>query len=370
MGKLKRIFGVTGLAKHRGPSVRLLPMKHITSRTTHRKSSQPRSISSANVALAIAVLAGLSGQAFGQTGPGLLLSTFPDGRNYVLDTGFTIQSTGEGDVGDRQFNLSILDASGRMKLDLDDVAPGINRAQPRAGFNLIQYRVDDDSDTITGNLTDASVGFGMGLFANDKWLVGITLGVGYASTQAFGDGNGWYGKADLAVGYTINANESFGLVINYDGNRSFMPDVPLPGFVYRRKIDQTLRLGIGFPFSEVIYTPGEHWTFSLVYSIPDDFNLEAEYRVNSGFSIFGALTGRTNAFHSDQLDSGSDRIIFRQQRAELGVKGIVNDRVSFVLAGGYAFGQQFEFGWDTRDSDELLEVSDEPFVRLAIEAKF
>ncbi len=349
-------------------------MKQIKSRTTNRSQAQPQNkSSSARLAVAIAALASVSGisdDAFGQTGPGLLLSTFPDGRNYVLDTGVTIQSTGEGDVGDRQFNLSILDASGRMKLDLEDIAPGISRAQPRAGFSLIQYRVDDDSDTISGNLTDVSAGFGMGLFANEKWLIGMTVGVGYASTQAFGDGNGWYGKADLAFGYTINANESFGLVINYDGNRSFMPDVPLPGFVYRRKIDQTLRLGLGFPFSEVIYTPGEQWTFSLVYSIPDDFNVEAEYRVNAGLSLFAAYTGRTNAFHSDQLESGSDRIIFRQQRAELGIKGIVNDRVSFVLAGGYAFGQQFEFGWDTRDSDELLELSDEPFLRMAIEAKF
>jgi len=44
-----------------------------------------------------------------------------------------------------------------------------------------------------------SVALGTGVAKYQGWLVGVTLGVGYAGEAAFGVGTGWYGKADIVV---------------------------------------------------------------------------------------------------------------------------------------------------------------------------
>jgi hypothetical protein len=44
--------------------------------------------------------------------------------------------------------------------------------------------------------------------------------------------------------------------------------------------------------------------------------------------------------------------------------------VSLLVAGGYAFGQEFSTGFDFRDTDKVAEPSDEPYVRMGFEARF
>jgi hypothetical protein len=44
--------------------------------------------------------------------------------------------------------------------------------------------------------------------------------------------------------------------------------------------------------------------------------------------------------------------------------------VSLTVAGGYAFGQEFGIGFDTRNDDELLSLDDAPYVRGALELRF
>ena len=85
--------------------------------------------------------------------------------------------------------------------------------------------------------------------------------------------------------------------------------------------------------------------------------------------MFCPLNSTANAFHVNTIE-GNDRLMAFESRVELGLKGTINDTVSFVIAGGYAFDRKFETGWDSRDTDEIADVSDEPYVRVGIEARF
>jgi hypothetical protein len=319
-------------------------------------------------ASALALLA--ASTAMAQTGPDLLLGTFREGNEYALNGSATLAATGTSDNGGADFSLYTYEAQGRMALNLDALVSGLNRAQPRAGFDLVLLEIDDDAGVIPGNLMDASVAFGMGVFANEKWLAGITVGVGYAGAEAFRDGDAWYGKADFAVGYAINDNERIGVVVNYDGNRTFLPDVPLVGLQYFRKIDDRLSLSVGFPFSDITWTPDDQWRITLTYVIPDFAELDAEYRFTPNLGVYGRFFRQNRAFHSDDFGGNLDRLIVQQTRAELGVRGTINDTFRFSVAGGYAFGQHFEVGFDSRDAEEIADISDEPYVRFGIEAEF
>ena len=160
-----------------------------------------------------------------------------------------------------------------------------------------------------------------------------------------------------------------GFVINYDGNRTIFPDIPLPGFQYTRPLDEALELAVGFPFSSVRWEPTEKLTIRGNFSFPDNLTGRIDYGYSDGIGIFAEVAARSEAFHADQLES-DDRLIFRQSRAEAGVRYRVEDRVSVVAAGGWAFSQEFSVGFDVRDDDEIAELDDAPYLRTAVELRF
>jgi len=43
---------------------------------------------------------------------------------------------------------------------------------------------------------------------------------------------------------------------------------------------------------------------------------------------------------------------------------------SLIVAGGYAFSQEFNVGWDLREPDRIAKPSDEPYVRVGLEVRF
>lgn len=325
-------------------------------------------------AAALAVVSTLAAANFAraQTGPDLLLTSFDEGKMSKGYAEWVYVFDGETDNNDADTQLSIYSAQGMMKLDLDALAKGwdLNRAQPRGGFEFTMLHLDTDDASLPEQMTDTSVGIGMGIGKGDKWVAGISAALGHASTNTFGDGNGWYGKADIAVGYTIDDKQSIGFILDYDGNRSFFPDVPLPGFVYKRTLNDQTKLSVGFPFTDLEYKPDDRWTIALRYVIPDSGEATVEYKAAESLRIYGKYSSVTEAFHWNELSNSNDRLLFFQSRVELGLRGTYNDTFSFLVAGGYAFAQQFEVGWDSTDSDKIAELSDEPFARVAFELNF
>ena len=321
---------------------------------------------------AVSVLA-LAGTTQAQTGPDLLLGQFGEGNNVVGrgEAIFLNNGTSSHDDGtSEQAKLSIYNASARFKLDLDEVIPGFSRTQPRAGFQVAVLDFQTDDDTIPGTLADLSIGIGLGVAKSDKWVAGISFGVGVASNNIINDGNAIYGKADIAWAYTLNEREKLGVVLDYNGNRTFLPDVPLPGFIYTRKLSEDFTLEVGFPYSDIQYHPTENLTLLLKFVFPDGGEARLDYEVSQSFGVFAALTQQYEAFHWNELDNPDRRILFNQTRAEIGVRGTYMDNLNFTAAVGYAFNTELNIGWDTRDADELAEISDEPYVRVGVEVKF
>ncbi len=322
--------------------------------------------------LAAAATLAASQFAAAQTGPDLLLGGFDENRNFKTDGSLVYVFDGHTDNNDSDIQLSILNAEGMMKLDLDNLAKGwnLNRAQPRAGFEFTYLNIDSNDPALPDQFSDTSFGIGMGIGQGGKWVAGLSVALGHASANAFGDGNGWYGKADIAVGYTIDENQSIGFILDYDGNRTAFPDVPLPGFVYKRKLSDQLKLSVGFPYTDLEYKPDDKWTISLRYVLPSSGEATVEYKAAEALRIYGSVSSQSEAFHWNQLANNHDRVLFFQTRAEVGLRGTYNDQFSFMVAGGYAFAQSFEVGWDSRDTDKIAELSDEPYARIGFELNF
>jgi hypothetical protein len=297
--------------------------------------------------------------AWAQTGPDLLIKPWDTGQ--ILETQADAAVLAEGSTKNSEdFNLSFYDFSGRYRVLRE------HRADPRFGWNFTKIRTSGDP-ALPNDLIDTSVGFSTGIADWNGWLAGISLGVGYAGAGAFDDGNAWYGKADLAFGRTIDNNSSIGIVIDYDGNRTFMPDVPLPGFAYTMRLDDKTSVQIGFPYTSIEYKFNEQLTLMAEFYVPDSLTARVDYTIVKGLGVFAEYASRQEAFHWDELSSGNDRVIYDSRRAEAGVRWTPVEWLDLIVAGGYAFSQEFNVGFDTRDQDRIARPSDEAYVRFGFE---
>ncbi len=345
-------------------------------------------------ALAVVLLFLAALPARGQTGSDLMIRPFRETDLLELnaDAAFMFGSeTSNADAfgNSHDFRADIYDLTGRLRLTPGDSAEGIARAQPRAGFATRYIQLHSNDPVLPDELFDGAAALGMGVLSYEGWLGGISLGAGYAGTDFERDGNALYFQGSFAVGKTFaNGVDSFGLVLDYDGNRSFLPDVPLLGFQYRRRLDPAARppregpsfegydpeadparlvLALGFPFSGIEWRPNDRLTVEITYSIPQDLTARADYTLSGdpetgGVGLYASLNRTVSAFHDNDLPSGH-RLFFRQSTAEAGLNWRLHDRLELVVAGGWAFNQEFETGWDSRDLDGVADVDDAAYVR-------
>jgi hypothetical protein len=314
-------------------------------------------------ALSAAVLVSAT-SAFAQVGPELLLNPFRgDSRidGSVQATYFFDSNTDFGDALDDDIDTQIsrYSAAGRFRIMPE------NRADPRFGVQANYLTVDTDNDVLPESFTDVQLGIGTGIAEFDGWVAGLVLGFGWAGANEFGDSDGYFGAATLMFGRQLDENTSLGIALDYNGNRAFMPDVPLPGIVWTRKLpEERLEVSLGFPFAYGRWNATDQLLLEINFTFPDFVGARVSYDVVEGVGIFGSLARRTDAWQSNDLENDSDRIFFDQTAAELGVRFHVQDNFEILVAGGYAFKQEFSFGFDSRDTDKILEIDDGPFVRL------
>jgi hypothetical protein len=335
---------------------------------------------------ALLLAAAMPRMTLAQTGPDLLIKPWP--REQIVEAEAQADFYNQTNTNNRandgsgtraKVGLSEEDSDGRLRLFPRDENV---RADPRLGYNLTYLQLNTNDPHLPKHLTDDSIALGTGIADISGWEAGITVGVGYAGAGAFNDGNALYGQFDLLVGHDISKTSKIGVVLDYNGNRSFLPDVPLPGVVYTQTIDPTLLLAVGFPLATVTWTPDKAYTldrqFTLdaTYTIPDSFEVKADYAVidSTGaagkIAAFASFTNRLLPFHDNDEAVGRYRVFFEQNRAEVGVRWTPKPIVSLVVAGGYAFDQRFHYGWDSTNYSEIAKLGDALYTRVGLEFRY
>ena len=300
-------------------------------------------------------------QAVAQTGAELLIRPFAEGENFEFDASAMFQAESEDDFGG-DFQMNMYEASGRAREVRE-------QSIPRIGFDLAYLDIESDIG-LPERLTDQALGIGLALPDLYGFRGGFTVGVGYAGERPYGDANAWYGKATIAMGKKLDENTDLGVFLDYDGNRTFLPDVPLPGFAYRKRVEDRLILVAGVPLSSLEWTPDDRWKFEVFWTLVEAFDVRVTYTLTEGLNLFANYDTSSRAFHVDELEGENERLLFAERRAELGVQWEPRDDVRLSIAGGMTFKQEFSTGWDLRESDEITDIGDEPYVRAGFEMRF
>jgi hypothetical protein len=301
-----------------------------------------------------------------QTNSALLITPFPKEQAVQAEGGAIFLESGhvaESGV-DEDFQMSIYGAAGKVRLK-----PGVLES-PRIGFDVSVLDIQGGFDGLPDYLADQSVAVGFPVGKYKEWIFGASVGVGYAGDSHFGDGDAFYGLASLAAFWQMDETSALVFVLDYDGNRTFLPDIPLPGAAYIKRIDDKLELTAGLPISSIRWKPIERLTVEVAFSVPEDVRVDVGYELLKNVTIFGRARQDRNAFFVDGLPENYDRILFEQRRAEAGVRFGPTDYFSADLAVGYAWNTEFSEGFDSRETNEIADVSDEPYIRAGLEVRF
>ncbi|HEX7008778.1 MAG TPA: DUF6268 family outer membrane beta-barrel protein, partial [Phycisphaeraceae bacterium] len=223
-------------------------------------------------------------------------------------------------------------------------------------------------DALPERLTDVSVAAGWSATGEQGRRLGLVAGVGYAGDAPFADSEAFYIQADVIYELPLDERSKLSLLFNYHGNRTFWPDVPLPAVSYAHRVNDTLSYVVGAPASEVRWRPHPRWLVNIRYYVPTTVDAVVEYELSRSWRLFAQFDNRLDAFVVDGQEDR--RLFFSQRRLEAGVRYQPHPQCDLVLAGGYAFDQSFERGWDIRDLDTVRDVDDSPYLRGGLELRF
>lgn len=315
--------------------------------------------------LALASVLGLATLANAQTGASLITKPFDDASNVEFDFTGQWQGQASADTAAKtttDIQLQIYDANARWQLTQDDLGLTFGTQLTAIGIS--------DTSSLPNSLVDHSFALGMNLGAIADWKVSTVLGVGYNGRSPYGDANALYGKADLIFTNKPSDTSMWQVIVDYDGNRSFLPDVPLPSIAYTDWSNDNFVWTVGFPYNALTWKPADKLEVELGALLIYDIHATVTYEVSDALEVFAGYASRTDAFRIDNDDRDTRRVIFSQQTVELGLTYEPCEEFEITLAGGYAFNQDFEYGFDTRDTNNILDVSDEPYLRVSAEIKF
>jgi hypothetical protein len=313
---------------------------------------------------AAALMAAWAGPASAQTNSALLVAPFPKDQVINAEGGAAFLEGGHAQKTDEDLQLSLYGAYGRVRLQ-----PGELKS-PRVGFDITYLDLHTSFDGLPDRLIDQSVAIGFPVWQYEDWIFGASVGVGYAGDSFFGDGDAYYALASAVAFRQLDEHSALVFLLDYDGNRTFLPDIPLPGVAYTRVLQERLEMTAGLPVSSIRWRPTDQLTLELAYYIPEDVRVDIGYEVLPHFVLFGRARQQRKGFFVDGLPENHDRILFEQRRAEAGIRYEPTEQVNLDLAIGYAWGGEFSEGFDSRDTTEITDISDEPYIRAGVQIRF
>jgi hypothetical protein len=297
-----------------------------------------------------------------QTDPNLLIKPWKSAQEeFDTSTEAVVEAANpskEDHADDIQ--LSSYHFQGRWRLFPDQPAT------PRLGYDVLYFDVNTHDKALPRHLWDGTVGFAQPVAQINNYFVVVTGATGYSGDTPFSDPHAQFFTGNLIVGREFSKDRALVIALNYDGNRSFLPDVPIPAFAYADRYNSHLSYVLGFPLDSITYEPLSGLQINVGYQLLSTFIGKFGYEFDKHYSVFAEYTDRLTAFHLSDLPA--DRRLFLQEhRAEAGFRWNPTKLIRVSIGGGWAFGQEFSTGFDDRGTNPLRHLRDGPFAALNVE---
>ena len=306
-----------------------------------------------------------AGTAFSQTGSSIVIAPWTGETPLEFAGGLAVYSTDADTAGGRSVELGSFEGRGRIRPDLED------EKKLTLGFEFNRIELDTTDPVLPERLTLGAVALGAGLGEFEAlgwdWQWGATAGAGVASSDAFGDPDGYFGLGSVFAVTRPDPQSLLVVALDYDGNRTVFPDLPLPAVTYTRSFSEDLSVTLGVPFAAVRWTPGP-WDLSAgIYLI--QARARAAYELSEQVSLFAQFGSSTEAFHVDG-DPDHRRLFYSVESVSVGADLNLVENLSLTGSVGYAINHEFESGFDARDLETVRELDPGLFFGLSLGVEF
>ncbi len=336
-------------------------------RTHHAASAKirtPRTFKSILAGMAAGLAAIIAApQAMAQVGPSAAIRPWASESHWAeSEDTLTFIDHGHTKVSDRGVRIFHWDSEGRIKFNPENPDPDF-----ALGYRVLTIDIESGHPALPGGQTDISMAGIFKLRNDEEYRVSLIAGAGSATDNHFRNGEAVYAVGTLNVTKKVDALSAWHAGINYHGNRSFMPDIPLPYLMWTQVVSRELDFRLGLPASGFRFQSLEPLTLEADYVFPYNVSGRATWAISPTVSFFGEYSRSVDGFHID--DEDSDRLFYDSSKASAGVRWI-NKWLDIRMGAGYAFEQDFSRGWDVRDADTVVDLSDEPFFFFKISGNF
>ncbi|HEX4892064.1 MAG TPA: hypothetical protein VFV47_02155 [Hyphomicrobiaceae bacterium] len=182
----------------------------------------------------------------------------------------------------------------------------------------------------------------------DRRAWGFSAGMGSASDEPFRTIHETEARATAYREFPSRERNSWMLFLAYSNNRSFLNNVPFPGvaYVFREPVPG-LKAAVGLPFVSLSYQPGKNWSGNLSAFGPANLSAEGARRLCSEAWLYARYERNPSQWLRAGRTERSDRLIFDQHEARLGVRSPSWNGLSMDLSIGRAFRRRF---FESRDA--------------------
>lgn len=302
--------------------------------------------------------------AWAQSPRDMIVIPWPEGRYWAQTVDdVMIFETGHTKGSDLSTSIFRWDSIGRIRFDRDE-------ADPRwmVGYRILNLDVDSELANVHSSYWDIAlaVGHKFDRLANG-WQLSLAGGAGTANDAHFDDADAIYGLATLNAGKELTDKSSLNIGLQFDGNRSVFPDFPFPYLVYNRRVNDNFGYTLGIPINGFKWRPFKMVTLQVSYLAPVSGAANLSVWFSEQLSLFAEFESDTDGFHIDGVEHR--RMFYSNRHVSGGIRWITK-WADLSLSVGYAFDQEFERGFDLRNTDNVADLSDGPFAGIKVRGTF
>lgn len=144
-------------------------------------------------------------------------------------------------------------------------------------------------------------------------------------------------------------------VLNYSNNRTFLNNIPLPGFFWVKEMSREKALIIGFPFIYWMEPLSAHWTFRYIGLMPWNHRLRLLYTKYKFLRPYIAFEQAPLSYFRHDREDIEDRFFWFERRLALGLEGGLSKNLRFDVMSGLAFDRQLYEAENFNESKKFLQ---------------
>ncbi len=195
-----------------------------------------------------------------------------------------------------------------------------------------------DFDNKSSSLRDysqyqLSLGVRKKLSDNKFWFANVSYGS--ASDRPFKNAD----DDTISANYIRKTSDRWVMVVNYSNNRSFLNNIPLPGFFYIKDMTREKATIIGFPFFLWMRHTG-YWSYRYLGLLPWRHQARVSYSKFSRVHPFVGFEQEIFSFFRHDRDKTNQRVFYFQRKLGIGADFKLIPRLKFDLFLGHSFDRE------------------------------